>query len=110
MSNIYITTEQELKDILETPTTKVFKVSSSTCGPCKIVAPTFDLVAEENTNSEVEYVSIEINPNTPSELLTFVKQTLKVQVVPAFRTYKDSEVVKTLNGVLNSTQIRALTE
>lgn len=61
--------------------TVVIKVSSPTCGPCKVMQPMFDKLSSDYPSNY--YVNLESNEDDP-ELSDYIKNELKVSTVPTF--------------------------
>lgn len=75
---------------------------ASWCGPCKLIAPSIDWVAANNSDLKVVKMEIDPNPNT-------VKQ-YKVEGVPALRLFKNGEVVLSHEGAINKEKLIGLLE
>jgi thioredoxin 1 len=63
------------------------------CGPCKLVSPSIDWIAE-NYRDRVKVVKMEVDPN-PETVKAY-----KVEGVPAIRIFKGNEVVQTWEGAI----------
>ncbi|MEG3861993.1 thioredoxin family protein [Microcoleus sp. herbarium12] len=75
---------------------------ASWCGPCKLIAPSIDWVAANNSDLKVVKMEIDPNPNT-------VKQ-YKVEGVPALRLFKNGEVVLSHEGAITKQTLLGLLE
>lgn len=96
MSNIIqVTTEEEFKDQIEVLGTVVVKISTSTCGPCKMMGPVFDKLSQEDFGYSPTFVSM-VADSTPE--LSSLAQSLGVQSVPVFLVYQDSALINTVVG------------
>ncbi len=70
------------------------------CGPCKLVSASIDSIAANYSGLKV--VKMEIDPNP-----TTVKQ-YKVEGVPAFRLFKNSELVMSHEGAITKQKLTVL--
>ena len=91
MTTLSINHENYEEAISKTGMTFV-KVSSPTCGPCKLMATIFEKLSKEN--SEHTFAEFEVN-STGDESLAI---KLGVSSVPAFLVYKDGELDKQFVG------------
>ena len=71
------------------------------CGPCKLMKPTFERVAKENT-SDVQMYTMDVDLNREVAL------SLGIRSVPTIKTFNMGEVVDTKVGLLNEEQIKNL--
>lgn len=78
--------------------TYVVKISTSTCGPCVMMAPVFEKASEEDYEYQVNFLSI--SPEDDAEISQYARNTLKVASVPTFVVFKDGSVVNQFNGAL----------
>jgi thioredoxin 1 len=70
------------------------------CGPCKMIAPLLDDVAEEYAGKlSVVKLNIDDNPQTP--------QHYGVRGIPTLMLFKDGEVEATKVGALTKSQLTA---
>ena len=61
------------------------------CGPCKMVAPILDEIAEEQDGKiKITKLNVDENPNTSLKY--------QVQSIPTMLLFKDGEVAKTIIG------------
>ncbi len=71
------------------------------CGPCKLVSASIDSIAA-NYSDRLKVVKMEIDPNPAT-----VKQ-YKVEGVPAFRLFKNSELVLSHEGAITKQKLTVL--
>ncbi|HSG52662.1 MAG TPA: thioredoxin TrxA [Rheinheimera sp.] len=69
------------------------------CGPCKMIAPILDDVAQEyNGKVTVAKVNIDHNPNTPPKF--------GIRGIPTLLLFKNGQVAATKVGALSKTQLK----
>ncbi|MDY6782844.1 MAG: thioredoxin domain-containing protein [Cyanobacteriota bacterium] len=73
------------------------------CGPCKLVAPSVDKIAEEY-GDRLKVVKLEVDPNPESVA------KCKVEGVPALRVIKGKEVAASHEGAIGKQALQALVE
>lgn len=62
------------------------------CGPCKMIAPALEKLAEENDDITVAKLNIDENPQTPSKY--------GVRGIPTLMLFKDGQVIGTKIGAV----------
>lgn len=67
------------------------------CGPCKMIAPILDEVAEEVDNVTIAKLNIDQNPNTPPKF--------GVRGIPTLLLFKNGKVEATKVGALSKSQL-----
>lgn len=68
------------------------------CGPCKMIAPVLEEVADEYAEQlEVAKLNIDDNPNTPPKF--------GIRGIPTLMMFRGGEVVATKVGALSKTQL-----
>lgn len=67
------------------------------CGPCKMIAPILDEVAEEMDNVTIAKLNIDQNPNTPPKF--------GVRGIPTLLLFKNGAVAATKVGALSKSQL-----
>ena len=69
------------------------------CGPCKMIAPILDDVAQEYSGKvTVAKVNIDHNPNTPPKF--------GIRGIPTLLLFKNGQVAATKVGALSKTQLK----
>jgi len=100
-----ITTE-ELKQKIENGTKLIVDFHGLWCGPCKLMKPTFEKVAQQmkNSNSEVELYTMDVDANRDMVM------ELGLRGVPTIKTFSGGKEVTSNTGILNETQLIKLVE
>lgn len=67
------------------------------CGPCKVIAPALEEIAQSRSDLTIAKINIDDNPNTPTKF--------GVRGIPTLILFKDGEVAGTKVGALPKGQI-----
>ena len=100
MSVITVNKENFQKEIMESDRTVLVDFWASWCGPCRIVAPIVDEIAEEHPEIKV----CKINVDEEGELAA----QFGVMSIPSLFVIKDGKVTNQSVGALPKNQILAL--
>ena len=92
MSTIKVISEEEFKDILRTTQTPVvIDFSATWCGPCKMLEPVVEQLADEwEGKAQVYKIDIDQTPSVP--------QQFGVMGVPTLMLFKNNEVKSQIVG------------
>lgn len=71
------------------------------CGPCKMMKPIFERVANSNT-SQVQMFTMNIDQNRETAV------SLGIRSIPTIKMFNSGQVVHTQVGMLNESQINGL--
>jgi thioredoxin 1 len=71
------------------------------CGPCKMMKPIFEKVANDN-DTEVQLYTMDVDLNTEMAV------SLGIRSIPVIKIFDDGQLVDSKLGVLNETQIKEL--
>lgn len=99
-SVIVISDDQFETEVLKAEQPVLVYFWASWCGPCKLVSPSVDWVAE-NYQDGLKVVKMEVDPNPAT-----VKQC-QVEGVPALRLFKTSEVIASHEGAITKQKLTA---
>lgn len=93
------TTDSNFKqDVLDSDVPVLVDFWAEWCGPCRMLAPVLDEVAQEiGESAKVVKVNIDKNPETPGQF--------GVRSIPTLVLFKNGEAVSTKVGVLPKGQI-----
>ncbi|MEL6710343.1 MAG: thioredoxin TrxA [Pseudomonadota bacterium] len=70
------------------------------CGPCKMIAPILDALADEYAGKlKIGKINIDDNPDTPARF--------GVRGIPTLMLFKDGDMVATKVGALSKSQLAA---
>ncbi len=90
--NIKPTSDSSFKsDILEAPEVALVDFWAEWCGPCKMLAPTIEAIADQfEGKAKIYKMNVDENPNTPTQF--------NVRGLPTVIIFKNGEAVETLVG------------
>ena len=91
MSAAYIQDEAEFDTLLETESLFVVDCTASWCGPCKLIAPLIDRLAEEYSD-RAKVLKLDLDANQP------VAKRFGIRSIPAVMIFKQGELAETLVG------------
>ena len=69
------------------------------CGPCKIMSPVIDNIAEENENIKVGKVNVDESPSLAEEF--------QVMSIPTIVVFKNGTITKTFVGITDKEEIKS---
>jgi thioredoxin 1 len=70
------------------------------CGPCKMIAPLLEEVAQEATDARVVKVNVDDNPQLAARY--------GISSIPSLLVFKDGEVVGQQVGLVNKSQLKSM--
>ncbi len=88
----YIQDETEFDALLKAESLLVVDCTASWCGPCKLVSPLMDKLAEQY-NDRAKVFKLDIDPNKS------VAKRFAIKSIPAVMVFKQGELMETLIGV-----------
>jgi thioredoxin 1 len=78
-------------DVLKSEKTILVDFWADWCGPCRMVSPILDQIADEHGDKiDVVKLNVDDNPQTAAKY--------QITSIPALKVYKGGEVVKTIIG------------
>ena len=100
MSVRNITKENYENEVLKSEQVVLLDFFASWCGPCRMVSPIIDEIAEENEHIRVGKVDVDAQPELASQFQVFSIPTLVVM--------KDGKVLTQAAGAKSKAQILAM--
>jgi thioredoxin 1 len=97
---IYVTDATFESEVLNAPDPVLVDYWAEWCGPCKMIAPILDEIANEYTGKiRIAKLNIDDNPNTPPKY--------GIRGIPTLMLFKDGQVEATKVGALSKSQLTA---
>lgn len=100
MSVIEITKDNFKQEVSEYQGTVLLDFWAVWCGPCRMIAPIVDEIAEERTDIKVGKVNVDDQPE--------LARVFKVMNIPTLLVLKDGKVVNQQIGAVSKEKILAL--
>jgi thioredoxin 1 len=72
------------------------------CGPCRMIAPVLEELAEETTEAKIVKVNVDQNPNLAARY--------GIRSIPSLLVFKDGEVLRQHVGVADKVQLKSMIE
>jgi len=100
---VHVTDASFEEDVLKATGPVLVDYWAEWCGPCKMIAPTLDQIAEEYAGRlKVAKLNIDHNPNTPPRY--------GIRGIPTLMLFKEGEVEATKVGLASKAQLIAFLE
>ena len=97
---IYVTDATFESEVLNASDPVLVDYWAEWCGPCKMIAPILDEIANEYTGKiKIAKLNIDDNPNTPPKY--------GIRGIPTLMLFKDGQVEATKVGALSKSQLTA---
>jgi thioredoxin 1 len=94
-------TAKELQEKIQNGEKVIVEMWAPWCGPCRMMKPTFEKVANENT-SDIQMYTLNIDENREIAI------TYGVRSIPTIKVFNGGEVTDTKVGVLQEQGIKEL--
>ncbi|MGB3638348.1 MAG: thioredoxin [Rivularia sp. (in: cyanobacteria)] len=91
MSTVTQVKESEFDTLLKSENLLVVDFSASWCGPCRVVAPLVEQLAQEH--EDIKVVKIDVDQDKP------LAKRYEVRSIPAVLMFKNGELVENIVGV-----------
>jgi thioredoxin 1 len=103
--SVQVITDKEFKtDVLESEKPVLVYFWASWCGPCRLVSPSIDAIAQTYSD-RLKVVKMEVDPNKEVDPTKETVKEYKVEGVPALRMFKNSELVLEHEGAITKDKI-----
>ncbi|MBE6933765.1 MAG: thioredoxin [Ruminococcaceae bacterium] len=100
MSVRNITKENFEKEVMNSEQVVLLDFFATWCGPCRMVSPIIDEIAEENTDIRVGKVDVDVQAELASQF--------QVYSIPTLVVMKDGKVLTQATGAKSKEQILAM--
>ena len=100
MSVIAITKENFHKEVMLSEKPVLIDFWAPWCGPCRMVGPLVDEIAEERDDIKVGKINVDEEPELAAQF--------QIMSIPTLMVFKDGEVVSKTMGARPKAQINAL--
>lgn len=100
MAVISITNENFKSEVLDDPGVVLVDFWASWCGPCKMLSPVVDEVAEELEGVKVGKINVDEQPELASQY--------RIMTIPTLVVLKNGEEVTRSSGVISKEDIKEL--
>ncbi len=97
---IHVTDDSFEQEVLKSSNPVLVDYWADWCGPCKMIAPVLDEIADEyGSKIRIAKLNIDDNPNTPPRY--------GIRGIPTLMLFKDGEVEATKVGAVSKSQLTA---
>lgn len=100
MAVVHVTTDNFEQEVLKAEQTVIVDFWAAWCGPCKMLSPIVDQIAEEHPEIKVCKVNIDEEPSLAIDY--------KVMSIPTLLVFKNGEKVNMSIGVQAKSDIEAM--
>ena len=98
---IKITTDNFKENVLESDLPVLIDFYADWCGPCKMMGPVIDELADElNTEAKIGKINVDTNPS--------IAQKYRVMSIPTIIVLKDGNIVERFEGVTSKTKLESV--
>lgn len=97
---VHVTDDSFESEVLQASVPVLIDYWADWCGPCKMIAPILDEIADEYAGRvKIAKLNIDENPNTPPRY--------GIRGIPTLMLFKDGEVEATKVGAVSKSQLTA---
>ena len=101
-----VITSQELREKMESGEKFIVDMYAEWCGPCRVLGPIVERYAQKLKEEGSEIGVYKFDIETDKELA----MELWVRSIPTIKAISNGEIITTKTGILNESQLDALTE
>lgn len=100
MAIIHVNSDNFNEEVLESDKTVVVDFFANWCGPCQMIAPVLEEIAEEDANIDIAKIDVDESPELAIKY--------GINSIPALLVFKNGECTNTAIGFKNKAEILAL--
>ena len=100
MSVIYVNQNNFQEEVVKSDKPVLIDFWASWCGPCRMISPVLDELAEENPDVKIVKINVDEEPELANQF--------QVMSIPALFVLKDGKIVAQSLGVKPKAQLQAM--
>ena len=100
MAVIKVTYDNFEKEVIKSDKPVLVDFNADWCGPCRMLAPTLDEIAEENDGIKVVSVNVDDEPE--------LAEDHEISSIPCLIVYKNGEIVNRSVGLIGKNAVLSL--
>ena len=100
MAVIKVTYDNFEKEVIKSDKPVLVDFNADWCGPCRMLAPTLDEIAEENDGIKVVSVNVDDEPE--------LAEDHEISSIPCLIVYKNGEIVNRSVGLISKNAVLSL--
>ncbi|MBR6572688.1 MAG: thioredoxin [Clostridia bacterium] len=100
MAIIHVNSENFNEEVLESAKTVIVDFFANWCGPCQMIAPVLEEIANEDANIDIAKIDVDESPELAIKY--------GINSIPALLVFKNGELTNTSIGFKSKAEILAL--
>ena len=100
MAIIYVNNDNFSEEVLESDKTVIVDFFANWCGPCQMIAPVLEEIAEEDANIDIAKIDVDQSPELAIKY--------GINSIPALLVFKNGELTNTSIGYKSKAEILSI--
>ena len=100
MAIIYVNNDNFSEEVLESDKTVIVDFFANWCGPCQMIAPILEEIAEEDANIDIAKIDVDQSPELAIKY--------GINSIPALLIFKNGELTNTSIGYKSKAEILSI--